>query len=68
MKKVEINKEKCKSCSYCVEFCPRKLISLSSNINSRGFFYAEFIGPEEKCTSCSLCAIMCPEVAIEISK
>ncbi|MFH1825277.1 MAG: 4Fe-4S binding protein [Candidatus Firestonebacteria bacterium] len=68
MKKVEINKEKCKSCSYCLEFCPKKLISLSSNINSKGFFYAEFAGDREKCTGCSLCAIMCPDVAIEIHK
>lgn len=68
MKKVEIKTEKCKSCSYCVMFCPQKILRLSKDINSRGFSYAEVNDPENKCRSCGLCAVMCPDVCIEVYK
>lgn len=68
MKKVKINMEKCKSCSYCVAFCGKKLINLSKDINPKGYLYAEFDDPEDKCISCTLCAVMCPDACIEVYK
>lgn len=68
MGKITINKEKCKSCSYCIIFCPKKLISLSKDFNSRGFFFAEFADKGGVCTGCTFCALVCPDFAIEVYK
>jgi len=66
--KVNINKEKCKSCGYCILFCAKKNLSLSKNFNAKGYAWVEFNDGEGKCNSCALCALMCPEAAIEVYK
>jgi 2-oxoglutarate ferredoxin oxidoreductase subunit delta len=67
MPKVEISVESCKSCGYCVEFCPRQVLVLGTQVNSKGYEYAmvQNIGG---CVACKACAVMCPEAAIEIYK
>lgn len=62
--KVEIDREKCKSCGYCVEHCPQSVLKISENYNDKGYFYAEQVG--EECTGCSICAVVCPEAIIEV--
>jgi 2-oxoglutarate ferredoxin oxidoreductase subunit delta len=64
---IKIDKERCKGCALCIEFCPRDCISLSDELNLKGYFVAAFAGPEE-CNACRNCALMCPDVAIEVSK
>ncbi len=64
---ITIDKERCKGCTFCIEFCPRKSISLSQDLNLKGYFVAAF-SPEQECTGCGTCAIVCPEVAIEVEK
>ncbi|OGF50914.1 MAG: hypothetical protein A2231_09900 [Candidatus Firestonebacteria bacterium RIFOXYA2_FULL_40_8] len=66
--KVNIEKEKCKSCGYCIHFCNKGNLSLSKAVNTRGYLYIEFNDKENKCNSCALCALMCPEAAIEVYK
>jgi len=34
---VAINVERCKGCSFCVEFCPTHVLALSSAFNSKGY-------------------------------
>ncbi|MFQ5841829.1 MAG: ferredoxin family protein [Thermodesulfobacteriota bacterium] len=68
---IEIDREFCKGCKLCIEFCPKGVISLSSNLNVKGYHPAYFTEEEStkekrKCTGCSICAIVCPEVAIEV--
>ncbi|MGP8070314.1 MAG: 4Fe-4S dicluster domain-containing protein [Candidatus Bathyarchaeia archaeon] len=58
--------ELCKACEYCCGVCPKKMIYLSNETNSRGYHYAE-VRDMANCTGCRFCAIMCPEVAIEIT-
>ncbi len=62
---IRIDPERCKGCSWCMEYCPSHAITLSSRLNLKGYFVADF---EEKkgCTGCAVCAVMCPEVAIEV--
>jgi 2-oxoglutarate ferredoxin oxidoreductase subunit delta len=60
---VEIYRELCKGCGYCVEFCPGKALALSSEFNSRGY-HPPFVSDEEACIGGGLCAAICPDFAI----
>jgi 2-oxoglutarate ferredoxin oxidoreductase subunit delta len=64
---IEIDQERCKGCLFCIEYCPKKAISLSNKLNVKGYFVAE-LSAENGCTGCATCAIVCPEVAIEVYK
>ena len=62
-----IDGERCKGCELCLEFCPKGLIKISEEFNSKGFRPVKPVdGHEEKCSGCLACAMMCPDVAIEV--
>ena len=67
MAKIEIHAELCKSCRFCINGCPQKIIRTGKAVNAKGYKYAEQFDAG-KCTGCRLCAIMCPEAAIEVYK
>lgn len=67
MVKVEILKERCKSCGYCVKFCPKKILKIGEAVNSKGYEYVEIIN-QDACISCCSCARICPDGAINIYK
>jgi len=60
---VAIVVERCKACGFCVEFCPTKVLALSSAFNSKGYHPPHAIAPE-KCSGCDLCGMYCPDFAI----
>ena len=62
-----IDKERCKGCGLCVSICPKKVLEISSEINSKGYFPAYQARPED-CNHCAMCCIMCPDVAITITE
>jgi 2-oxoglutarate ferredoxin oxidoreductase subunit delta len=62
---IKIDRERCKGCTFCIEFCPKESIRLSDKLNIKGYFTAEF-QENDQCTGCATCAVMCPEVAIEV--
>jgi 2-oxoglutarate ferredoxin oxidoreductase subunit delta len=64
---IEIDGERCKGCLFCIEYCPKKAISLSGTLNGKGYFIAEF-SEENDCTGCATCALVCPDAAIEVYK
>jgi len=69
--KITLDREVCKACYLCVSVCPEKLISVSDQLNQKGYYPAKFTeanGNKEarKCTGCATCAIICPDVAIEV--
>jgi 2-oxoglutarate ferredoxin oxidoreductase subunit delta len=64
---IKIDQERCKGCLFCIEYCPRKLLTLSTRLNMKGYFVAE-ISSDDGCTGCGTCAVVCPEVAIEVYK
>ena len=37
MAKVEIVAERCKSCGYCVKFCPKQVLEIGTSVNSKGY-------------------------------
>lgn len=67
MAKIVVDTELCKSCRYCINACPLKLIRVGDKTNGKGYKYVEQFDAE-KCTGCRLCAVMCPEAAIEVYK
>jgi len=63
--KIFIDPERCKGCEYCCSVCPKQIIRLSNDYNSKGYHYA-IPRSDKECSGCRFCAIMCPEIAIEI--
>ena len=65
MAEVKIRAESCKSCGYCVRFCPKGVLEIGAQVNSKGYPYVTAAHPE-KCIGCAMCANMCPDAAIEV--
>ena len=61
--KLHLIKERCKGCSFCVEYCPRDVLELSYEYNSKGYHYP-VPKNEQACVNCKLCDMLCPEFAI----
>ena len=64
--KVDIDRERCKSCGLCVTVCPSKSLVISKTSNALGHFPVEATGGP--CTGCGLCALICPDVALEVQR
>ena len=60
-----IDRERCKGCGLCIDFCPADVLAFSKQLNSMGYHPVEAIRPEA-CTGCQSCVAMCPDVCIEI--
>lgn len=60
---VNIIIERCKGCSFCIDYCPKDVLIMSEYFNKKGYHYPEVI-KEGLCVNCNLCANICPEFAI----
>lgn len=67
MMKVEILREICKGCMYCIGACKRGVLTPSEDFNTKGNRYAVAAAPE-KCVGCGMCTDMCPDAAIELTE
>lgn len=63
---IHIERERCKGCALCVDFCPKGCIRLSEELNLKGYFIAAFDDGGD-CNACRNCALMCPDAAIAVS-
>lgn len=63
---IVIDIERCKGCAVCLSACPNDVISLSKNVNGKGYNYAESVN--EECIGCANCAIVCPDGVITVYK
>ena len=63
---VHLNKERCKGCGFCVDFCPKNVLKMSSELNTRGYLLPT-VDDETRCTACGYCEAICPEFAIKVS-
>jgi 2-oxoglutarate ferredoxin oxidoreductase subunit delta len=61
--KIYVKEDRCKGCTFCVEYCPRGVLALSEGFNRRGYHYPYAANPDE-CVDCKLCQRICPEFSI----
>jgi 2-oxoglutarate ferredoxin oxidoreductase subunit delta len=55
--------ERCKGCGICIEYCPKKILDYSKDINKKGYHYPE-VKKDARCVNCHFCEILCPDFAI----
>ena len=63
--RVQVDKERCKGCGYCAEFCPTGVFKMSEGLTPKGYPLS-LVTDETKCLGCGLCSILCPEFAIHL--
>jgi 2-oxoglutarate ferredoxin oxidoreductase subunit delta len=61
--RVIIIEDRCKGCGFCVEYCPRDVLRMSSMFNAKGYYTPAVINAS-KCVNCHFCEDLCPEFAI----
>lgn len=60
-----IHSLECKACGKCIAACPKKVLALGTELNARGYRFAQYTG--EGCIGCANCFYVCPEPhAIEV--
>ncbi len=64
---VVVNTERCKGCDLCVVTCPKDVLALSKDVNSKGYNFS-YMKNEEECVGCSSCGHVCPDGCITVYK
>ncbi len=63
---VNIIKDRCKSCEFCIEFCPQGILELSDEFNAKGY-HPPRVAEQDGCIACRLCELICPEFALYVT-
>lgn len=63
--RIVVDIENCKGCNVCVVACPFEVLTLSAQVNSKGYHFSTMHKPEA-CTGCASCAIVCPDSCITV--
>jgi len=54
-----LNREWCKGCGICVEFCSKDALVMDEMEKAN-------LAYPKKCNSCGMCELLCPDLAIEL--
>ena len=60
---IVVIEDRCKGCSFCVEFCPRGVLEQDTKLNIRGV-HAPRVKDSTLCVGCGVCEELCPDLAI----
>ncbi len=60
---VVVLEDRCKGCSFCIEFCPRDVLEQDTKLNIRGV-HAPRVKDSALCVGCGVCEEICPDFAI----
>lgn len=60
---VTIASDRCKGCELCIPACPPRVLSMSREKNSQGYYYPVL---SEGCTGCTACHLVCPDFVFEV--
>jgi 2-oxoglutarate ferredoxin oxidoreductase subunit delta len=63
----DIDRDRCKGCGLCISVCPKNVLEIVDEVNTKGYFPAYQARPED-CIFCAMCCTICPDVAISISE
>lgn len=63
---VQINKNWCKGCGFCVQYCPTNALEMSKGYNAKGYHPPQ-VRDAEDCRDCKFCEKVCPEFAIFVT-
>ena len=58
-----VDERYCKGCSICIHFCPKHVLDICKEVNSRGFYTPRVIDLSA-CNACRQCELFCPDFAI----
>jgi 2-oxoglutarate ferredoxin oxidoreductase subunit delta len=64
--KVVINRNWCKGCGFCVQYCPTKALEMSKGYNAKGYHPPQ-VRSADDCRDCKFCEMVCPEFAIYVT-
>ncbi len=65
MIRIHIDENLCTGCSICIEFCPKKILSHSTQRSLKGVYPAR-VENLKACTLCGMCELYCPDFAIAV--
>jgi len=60
---VVVMEDRCKGCSFCIEFCPKDVLEQDTKLNVRGA-HVPRVKDSALCVGCGICEEICPDFAI----
>lgn len=64
---IVINERYCKGCGICIHLCPKHILEVSKEVNSRGH-HPPHVTDLSECGNCHQCELFCPDFAIFIAE
>lgn len=62
---IHIIPERCKECGYCIDLCPKDVLTVGDERNIKGYRWPKIAdGKASECIACRMCEWICPEFAI----
>ncbi len=61
---IVVDIERCKGCAVCTTACPKNVLSMSKEVNGKGYNYAIKVNGD--CIGCANCAVVCPDGVITV--